>query len=99
MVKYSTMKKVSRLIAADNSNESSPAQFACVGLFLKWGSFQRSEETPTQGDYAGLYRCITDRIFSCSSLETHRLSKACLQPQSGQMGVWLSVLESAGTPE
>ena len=27
------------------------------------------------------------------------LSSACRMPQSGQMGVWLSVLESAGTPE
>ena len=42
MVKYSTMKKVSRLIAADNSNESSPAQFACVGLVLTLGSFSAS---------------------------------------------------------
>ena len=42
MVKYSTMKKVSRLITADNSNESSPAQFACVGLVLTLGSFSAS---------------------------------------------------------
>ena len=27
------------------------------------------------------------------------LSSACRMPQSGQMSVWLSVLESAGTPE
>ena len=47
----------------------------------------------------GNFRCITDRIFSRSSLETPMLSSACRMPQSGQMGVWLSVLESAGTPE
>ena len=47
----------------------------------------------------GNFRCITDRIFSRSSVETPMLSSACRMPQSGQMGVWLSVLESAGTPE
>ena len=39
MVKYSTMEKTSRKIAATNQ---APAQFACVGLILALGSFSAS---------------------------------------------------------
>lgn len=48
--------------------------------------------------YSCIWRWIVSMICSCSALSTPIDWSACLVPQSGQMSVSLSSLESAGAP-